>query len=228
MRIVITGGFRFPHGLAPAPRISAYAKGLIENGVDAEVICFKALERPGSGVLNTEARGIHDGVPFEYLSGTTIRPGSFWGRRWLEIRAIWVLWRLLTQRDLNRRPDAAIFFSNPNWFSLTLLLFKSAGVKCIQEVNEFPFVYVKKTLWQRFHLAFHMHVALKRYLTVLSQSLHFWKSITLRVFAEVRAFCGFRSWSTQSSSSLVNPQEPQGDSASSIRALWDTQVRFLH
>lgn len=161
MRIVIFGGFSFPHGMAPTPRVSAYAKGLIKNGVDVQVICFKALERPGDGVVNTEARGIYDGVPFEYLSGTTIRPSSFWVRRWLEIKAIWALLRLLTQHDLNKRPDVAIFFSNPGWSFLTLLLFKSMGVKCIEEDNEFPFVYSKKTLWLGFHMAFYHYVFLK-------------------------------------------------------------------
>ncbi len=157
MRIVIFGGIRFPHGTAPAPRIYAYAKGLIANGIDVQVICFKALERPGNRALNTEASGVYDGVPFEYLSGTTIRPGSFWGRRWLEIRALWRLWRLLA----TRKPDAAIFFSNPGWFFSTLLLFKLMGVKCIEEDNEYPFVYAKKTMWLGFDKAFYQHVCLQ-------------------------------------------------------------------
>ena len=161
MRIVIIGGFRFPHGLAPAPRVSACAKGLIENGVDAEVICFKALERPVDGIINTEAKGIYNGVPFEYACGTTIRPDSFWGRRWLEIKGMWMLWRLLSQRDSNKRLDAAILFSNPGWAFQTHLLFKIMGVKCISEANEFPFVYDKKTLWLKLRKVFYKYVRLK-------------------------------------------------------------------
>ena len=167
MKIVIFGGFRFPHDLAPAPRIYAYAKGLIENGVDAQVLCFKALERPDSKMVNTEAKGIYDGIPFEYLSGTTFRPSSFWRRRWLEIKAVWTLWRLLSPRDQNKKPMAAIFFSNPGWSLLTLLLFKLMGVKCIEEDNEYPFVYAKKTPWLKFQEAFYLYVRLKLFDGVL-------------------------------------------------------------
>jgi glycosyltransferase involved in cell wall biosynthesis len=160
MKILIFGGIRFPNGLAPAPRIIAYAKGLIKNGVDAQVICFKALERPENGMVNTEPKGIYDGIPFEYLSGTTFRPNSFWMRRWLEIKAIAKLFRYF---DAGIKPDATIFFSNYGWTFLTLLLFKLMGVKCIEEDNEYPFVYEKKTWWVKLNSAFYHYIRLKLY-----------------------------------------------------------------
>jgi glycosyltransferase involved in cell wall biosynthesis len=154
MKIVIAGDFGYPHGLAPVARISAYAKGLIKNGVDIKVICFKALERSDNGVVNSEARGIHDGVPFEYSCGTSFRAKSFLGRRWLEIKGGWGLGRLLREGGTQGKPDAIILFSNdPIWIILTVILSKLMGIKCIQEKSEFPFVNEEMPWWRKIYAA---------------------------------------------------------------------------
>ncbi len=73
VKIVIVGAFGFPHGYAEVARVHAYASGLIANGVDVKVICLKALERCKGKAVNTEARGVYNGIPFEYACGTPIR-----------------------------------------------------------------------------------------------------------------------------------------------------------
>lgn len=145
---MIVGAFGFPHGYAEVARVHAYASGLVANGVDVKVICLKALERRKGRVANTECRGVFNGIPFEYACGTPIRSNSFAGRRWLEIKGAWGLWRLLYGNGPGGKPDAVILFSNdPAWIALTVILSKVISAKCIQEKSEFPLVYAKKTWW---------------------------------------------------------------------------------
>ncbi len=187
MKIVIIGEFRFPHGMAPAPRVGAYAKGLIENGVDVQVICFKALERPGSGVVNTEARGIYDGIPFEYACGTPFRANSFLGRRWLEVKGAWGLWHLLCERGPGGRPGAIILFSNdPVWITLTVILSRVIGAKCIQEKSEFPFVYAKKTWWLRPYAAVYTRTIYKMFDGIIAISTYLEEYFSKRIRKRAR------------------------------------------
>jgi glycosyltransferase involved in cell wall biosynthesis len=44
MKIGILCGYRFPEGMAATSRIIAYSKGLIDNGIDVEVILFRPTE----------------------------------------------------------------------------------------------------------------------------------------------------------------------------------------
>jgi glycosyltransferase involved in cell wall biosynthesis len=148
VKVAIVGVFGFPHGYAEVARVHAYASGLIANGADVRVICLKALERHRDTAANTEARGVYNGIPYEYACGTPFRADSFLGRRWLEVKGAWGLWRLLSDRGPAGRPDAIILFSNdPIWITLTVILSRVIGAKCIQEKSEFPLVNAKKTWW---------------------------------------------------------------------------------
>lgn len=150
MRIAIVGSFGFPHGYAEVARVHAYASGLGANGIGIKVICLKGLEKPGRNAVNTQVRGVYGEIPFEYACGTPFRAGSFLGRRWLGIKGGWGLWRILSGADPSEKFDAIILFSNdPVWITLTVIICKLIGAKCIQEKSEYPFVYAKKTWWLR-------------------------------------------------------------------------------
>ena len=44
-KILVLCFWEFPHGMAPTTRILAYCKGLVENGIEAEIISFKRIFR---------------------------------------------------------------------------------------------------------------------------------------------------------------------------------------
>lgn len=187
MKIVIVGVFGFPHGSAPAARVYAYAKGLIENGVSVQVICFQALERPERGIMNTEARGVYDGVPFEYACGTTIRPSSFWERRWLEIKGGWGFWRLVSRGHPFERPDAIILFSNDlMWITLTVIISRLIGAQCIQEKSEFPFVYAKQTWWLRLYAAVYTRTIYRLFNGIIAISTYLEEYFSKRIRKQAR------------------------------------------
>ena len=81
VRALIAGQrFGYPFGFGAVARVRAYAKGLIESGASVEVVSLLAPDPEGPGA-NEWARGVHDGVPFEYAYGTRARAGSSSARR---------------------------------------------------------------------------------------------------------------------------------------------------
>jgi glycosyltransferase involved in cell wall biosynthesis len=148
MKIAIIGPFSYPYGYAETTRVHAYARGLSACGVVVKVICLKALEKGDGNYINTEARGVYKGIPFEYACGTTYRAKTFLRRRWLELQGAWGVWRMLYPRS--QRPDAIILFSNmPSWITVIVMLSKVINAKCIQEKSEYPLVYLRKTWWRK-------------------------------------------------------------------------------
>jgi glycosyltransferase involved in cell wall biosynthesis len=187
MRIAIVGTFVFPHGYAEIARVQTYASGLIANGVDVKVICLKALERRDGKVVNTETRGVYNGIPFEYACGTPFRANSFLGRRWLEIKGALGLWRLLREHGPAERFDAIILFSNePIWIALTMVLSRTIGAKCIQEKSEFPLVYAKKTWWLGPYAAVYTRTVYKMFDGIIAISTYLEEYFSSRVRKRAR------------------------------------------
>ena len=63
-KIIILAGYPFPIGLAPTTRIIAYAKGLIANGVDAEVLNYGHVA-PDDKLKDADV-GYVEGVKYRY------------------------------------------------------------------------------------------------------------------------------------------------------------------
>jgi glycosyltransferase involved in cell wall biosynthesis len=181
MKIVIVGDFDYPHGYEAA-RVHAYASGLSANGVDVKVICYKALEKRERKFVNTQVRGVYNGISFEYACGTPFRANSFLGRRWLEIKGGWGLWRLLCECSREGRPDAIILFSNdPVWIILIVILSRVINAKCIQEKSEFPFVYTRKTWWLRPYSAIYTHTIYKMFDGIIAISTYLEEYFSKRI-----------------------------------------------
>jgi glycosyltransferase involved in cell wall biosynthesis len=65
-RIVVLCFWEFPIGMAPTNRILAYSKGLIENGVDVEIVSFKRIYSDEVKSNKIHSRGVVDGINYEY------------------------------------------------------------------------------------------------------------------------------------------------------------------
>lgn len=81
MKVFILTKEPFPIGMAATNRIINYARGLIANGVDCEVIVCSRTERYGKE-RNYQTSGVtSSGVPFRYIPPTPQRSAHFIGRR---------------------------------------------------------------------------------------------------------------------------------------------------
>lgn len=72
MRVLIITNSQFPHGMAPVKRRICYAKALISQGVDCKILIFSHTEKKNVPTLNTQSKGVFEGVPFEYLGGSNV------------------------------------------------------------------------------------------------------------------------------------------------------------
>lgn len=81
MKVFILTKEPFPIGMAATNRITNYARGLLANGVECEVIVCSRTERYGIE-RNNQASGVtNSGVPFRYIPPTPQRSQHFIGRR---------------------------------------------------------------------------------------------------------------------------------------------------
>lgn len=142
MHIVIVGAWmRFPLGMASTSRVRLLARTLTEAGAHVRVVCLQASERPPH-VENTAVRGKWQGVPFEYMTWTTVRHESFGMRRliaaWGWMHGACRLMQLRRQGAL----DAVYLWSwapRPRLHRYMLLaLFRLLGVPVVSELNEQP------------------------------------------------------------------------------------------
>lgn len=63
----------FPYGMAPVKRKLCLAKALIQEGANCKVLCFCRTQTKGDKSLNTQSKGVFQGVPYEYIGGKTER-----------------------------------------------------------------------------------------------------------------------------------------------------------
>ena len=147
--IVCGGGIGFPNGSAPTGRVTAYARGLIEQGAGVLVLCIGTTEVPEVGILNTQVKGKAAGIDFEYASGTTIRGRTFLGRRWLPVRGAWVAALRIVALKRKEGVEAVLLFPDrffsSFWFWLVTRL---SGTPYLLERNEHPFYGAEQKGWR--------------------------------------------------------------------------------
>ena len=79
MRIAVLLNEAYPVGMAATNRIHLYAKGLLEMGNEVRIFIPRPTELHGK-IKNTEAKGKHDGVNFQYACNP-VKSKSFLKRR---------------------------------------------------------------------------------------------------------------------------------------------------
>lgn len=73
MKVYIITNDPFPNGMAAVNRIKCYSKALIYDKQSCKVIAIRRLEQDKSKPTNGIAKGEFEGVPYEYIGGTTYR-----------------------------------------------------------------------------------------------------------------------------------------------------------
>lgn len=142
LHVVILGDYLgFPHGMANTGRALLMARALQEAGVAVRVLALQGIDRAPEA-QNTQARGVHMGIPFEYACGTALRHESFAMRRLIAMRG-WLsgALRLLRLRQQGLLDLVILWFWTPRpavrLFFFTALL-RLMRVPVVREVNESP------------------------------------------------------------------------------------------
>lgn len=142
MKVHFISNTAFPYGGATTIRTFSYAKGLIDNGVECEVI----IPIPTCAVndkLNVNNKGVYNGIPFRYFSSSPRRSSSFIMRRLNDfvgyVRTLFYILRI-------PKGDILLFYNNTNLlFKLALPLCKLKGLKTVLEQNELPHIAGEQT-----------------------------------------------------------------------------------
>lgn len=138
MKVYIVTTEPFPNGLAATGRIKCYAKALMSEGVDVEVVNFHRTEVYGKKPHNQEGLGENEGIPFRYIGGTPLR-GKFKIYRYLNDLLDKI--RLLMYLDKNIKEEDVIFtYYRQNPMDKLLIPFaRKKGIRIYRELCEYPF-----------------------------------------------------------------------------------------
>jgi glycosyltransferase involved in cell wall biosynthesis len=139
--LLLTHDFGFPEGYAATLRARLVSRALTDAGARVQVYCLRYSEIPPD-LLNTQASGVYQGIPFRYMNGSTTRPASFAGRRTADVRSVTSTMRSILAMRRAGTLDAVYLWSTAlhwNPMSQTLLSFLNAArIPVVLELNERP------------------------------------------------------------------------------------------
>lgn len=134
--VIYTGAY--PSGDAATERVHNMCLGLVESGVDVEVLLANPTESPDH-IRNALPTGEHEGVRFAYVGGHTTRSERFWKRRVQDLNGH--LRTVMFVAFRRKRYDVAIVIGAKLDFRMLLpLAGRVAGRKVVMEINEYPYV----------------------------------------------------------------------------------------
>lgn len=124
----------FPDGGATSMRLRYMAQAIHQGGVGIEVALLQPTTKkaiPG----NECTEGVLQGVPYRYLSGRTVRPGSVLGAVWDTLAGIGAFIRLAL---LTRTKPAFVIFYTPTFWKMVvpMLAAKVRGIPIFIEACE--------------------------------------------------------------------------------------------
>ncbi len=145
VRVWIVGdNFGFPNGTGATARVHGFVRALRGAGAEVRVFCVTPTELPDRANLNPDARGLHDGVAFEYACGTSTLPAHWLARRWLRV---WSSLRLRAAareaRRADRAPDVVLATAQTiSGLATAWVLARAARARCVLDACELPSAFV--------------------------------------------------------------------------------------
>jgi glycosyltransferase involved in cell wall biosynthesis len=146
VNIVIVGDeIAFPRGFASSNYVRLLARSIVEAGAHAHVVALDYSER-GTTPLNTEAKGILDGVTFEYTTGSThlprFAPAIPWGRARSHVR----FFGDMVSRSRRGALDAMLYYGRyTDELLYVLAVARAAGVPLAVCIVEWRLSYTDQT-----------------------------------------------------------------------------------
>lgn len=139
MKVYIITNIGFPNGMAPANRISCYARAIMNVEVDCDVLVYRRTERFGFVPRNIESKGIINGVKFEYVGGTSLRGTNVIRRKLDDLRDKLTLIRLVLGK-MALHDVLFIYSCSDTLFCILLcILAHVKRIKCVQDLCELPY-----------------------------------------------------------------------------------------
>jgi glycosyltransferase involved in cell wall biosynthesis len=148
MQILVIYTGAYPKGQVTTHRVHNICKGLVEHGVDVEILLTRPTQKDGS-VRNLNASGTFEGVKYRHVRNKHIRSSHFMKRRWDDFICSWItVFHLL----FNKAKNDIVLIIGPSFdFRLFLpVVGKFTKSKMVLEVNEYPFVTRGNTGWPKF------------------------------------------------------------------------------
>lgn len=152
----------FPYGLAAINRLISYAKGLAALSNNVEVLCLKPTEDISDQIRNKDKSGNFEGIKYQYLSGTTIKPAAKIKRILLYLKGFIKAFIYIYSTSQKKGIDV-IFMGNSN-FPVTFIFFvlsRFLNIKFIHERSEYPFLTSSKSIFQKLQLQIYLKLTLK-------------------------------------------------------------------
>lgn len=134
----------YPIGPVYTHRVHHICKGLVENGVEVELLVPIPTENY-KNVINTQTSGIHEGVHFKYISKQTQRRKNLFLQHFNDF---WYQVKTIFYTIMNRGKANVTIIIGPSFdFRLLLpIVIKLTKSKTVLEINEYPFVNHKSNL----------------------------------------------------------------------------------
>ena len=140
VNLLVLGVLDFPRASAPTSRISAYAKGIIENNGSVTVLCLRAIGVKSLGHNEIPASGVVNGIKYVYAPGVTMRPESFLVRTFFKLRSLLKSFGIIWKLDRAQKIDAFLFYSTYALHEILFtLLARCLRTPVIIERGEYPF-----------------------------------------------------------------------------------------
>jgi len=129
-------GYSFPEGMAPTSRIIAYSKGLVENGVEVDVIIFRPTDRGGTfGPKQGSVGGVRYYYPYKRKWSDSTAGRWLWDR---PVSYLLTLWALFRMNRKNRFDFILLSFDSIQNLFLFIIYLRIIGIRPVFIGDEYP------------------------------------------------------------------------------------------
>ena len=171
MKVLVVYKGPFPNGPVSTQRVYYLCKGLVENGINVEILIPIRTELNSSN-LNNKYSGVHDGIRYQYIPHSTVRSKRYIIR---QIQDIWSSLVTIFYILSNRAKSDIIIVIGPSFdFRILLpLATKMTRSKIVLEINEFPFVNQKPRFLKKLKTSLFTKLIISKYngFIVISEGL---------------------------------------------------------
>lgn len=145
MKLYIITDEPFPSGMASTNRITCYAKSLIMQGMECEIIIYHRTERYGAPPRNTLREGLVNGIHFTYIGETPLRDKKILKRKFFDYND--KKRTLIYLKEKLRKGDVVLLYARENFVFTNFLIriCKKKAIPILRELCEYPFCTRKKT-----------------------------------------------------------------------------------
>ena len=134
-KISVLCPYPFPKGMAPTTRMVAYCKGLVQNAVETEVICFFPKVKEDSNLRE----GVIEGVKWSYVQQKRYDVSKFYNLLIERPKVIFRTLKYVRQSNKNKKIDYVLLsFDDPILQLIFTLSLRILGIKVAFIGDEYP------------------------------------------------------------------------------------------